>query len=349
MRDAGRSRATRPGSPRRSATPASRSTRAASRSSPRRCGACSTTTRCATGSSPPGLARAAEFTWARTAARDRRRLPRRARVSARRRHDRLARPARPAGATAWRRSRATACRRSCARTCPTAAPSSRARSGFRAYVNERPRTFAQNQNALIAATTEPYVLDPQPRRAARARLRRGARRARRGARALRRRGPAAARERRRHCSARAGASRRSAARSCAARRCAPLVRDVEAAQPGHYLADVPDAPGRVRLDARRLPAAAPRDARRDRRLRRGLPDVRRGHRAAVPRARAPAGSAGTCPAPSRRTTTSASSTARSSRAAPGGTCAAWRATCAGTPRRCCASDATSRARPWTLR
>ena len=41
--------------------------------------------------------------------------------------------------------------------------------------------------------------------------------------------------------------------------------------------------GRVRLDARRVPAPAPLDARRDRRLRRGLPDVRRGHRAAVPR------------------------------------------------------------------
>ncbi len=27
--------------------------------------------------------------------------------------------------------------------------------GFRSYANERPRTFAQNQNALIAATTEP--------------------------------------------------------------------------------------------------------------------------------------------------------------------------------------------------
>ena len=27
--------------------------------------------------------------------------------------------------------------------------------GFRAYVNERPRTFAQNQNALFAATTAP--------------------------------------------------------------------------------------------------------------------------------------------------------------------------------------------------
>jgi N-acetylglucosaminyl-diphospho-decaprenol L-rhamnosyltransferase len=34
--------------------------------------------------------------------------------------------------------------------------------GFRAYVNERPRTFAQNQNALLAATSEPYVLALNP-------------------------------------------------------------------------------------------------------------------------------------------------------------------------------------------
>src|SRR5262249_38698421 len=39
----------------------------------------------------------------------------------------------------------------------------------------------------------------------------------------------------------------------------------------------------VRLDARRLPAAAPRHARGARRLRRGLPSLRRGHRSPVPR------------------------------------------------------------------
>ena len=41
--------------------------------------------------------------------------------------------------------------------------------------------------------------------------------------------------------------------------------------------------GAGRLDARRLPAAAADDARRARRLRRGLPPLRRGHRPAVPR------------------------------------------------------------------
>src|SRR5471032_450412 len=34
--------------------------------------------------------------------------------------------------------------------------------GFRAYTNERPRTFAENQNALFAATTEPYALALNP-------------------------------------------------------------------------------------------------------------------------------------------------------------------------------------------
>ena len=46
---------------------------------------------------------------------------------------------------------------------------------------------------------------------------------------------------------------------------------------------VPSEPGRGRLDARRLPDAAPRDARGARRLRRGLPPLRRGHRPRLPR------------------------------------------------------------------
>ena len=113
--------------------------------------------------------------------------------------------------------------------------------GFRAYVNERPRTFAQNQNALIAATTAPYVLILNPD----VRLEPGC--AQRlvahaeAHRPLRRRGAAAAGERwgdaalappfpdgRRHARPAHAAAR--------------VVRDVEAAQPGHYLADVPDAP-----------------------------------------------------------------------------------------------------------
>ena len=48
----------------------------------------------------------------------------------------------------------------------------------------------------------------------------------------------------------------------------------------------PTEPALVRLVARRVPAPPPRDARRARRLRRGLPPLRRGHRPRLPRAQA---------------------------------------------------------------
>ena len=54
-------------------------------------------------------------------------------------------------------------------------------------------------------------------------------------------------------------------------------------QRGHYLLDETSGARRGRLDARRLPAPAPRDARRARRLGRGLPALRRGHRPLLPR------------------------------------------------------------------
>ena len=145
-----------------------------------------------------GLARAAEFTWARTARSDGRRLPRR------RSHERRRRSppsSRTASATCWSECLAALAREGVpALVCENMPDGSAelARSlGFRAYVNERPRTFAQNQNALFAATTEPYVLVAQSGRAPRAGLRRPARRARRGARALRHRRAAPARARRR--------------------------------------------------------------------------------------------------------------------------------------------------------
>ena len=234
--------------------------------------------------------------------------------------------------TAWRRSRATACPRSCCENMPDGSAELARSLGFRAYANERPRTFAQNQNALIAATTEPYVLilNPdvrlEPGCAARARGACG------GARALRRRRPAAARERRRACSARAAASRRSGARSCGARRCARSCATSRPRSRATTSRDVPDEPVECdwMLGACLL-------------LRRAMLDEIGGFDEGFPmygediELQYRAGRAGWerwyVPAPSRRTTTSASSTARSSRAAPGGTCAAWRATCASTPRR----------------
>ena len=57
----------------------------------------------------------------------------------------------------------------------------------------------------------------------------------------------------------------------------------EKRQRAHYLLDErPDGAGPGRLDARRVPAPAARDARRARRLRRGLPPLRRGHRPLLP-------------------------------------------------------------------
>ena len=64
-----------------------------------------------------------------------------------------------------------------------------------------------------------------------------------------------------------------------------------------------DGAGRGGLDARRLPDAAAHDARRARRLRRGLPPLRRGHRPAVPRHARRAGSGGTCRPRSSATST----------------------------------------------
>jgi GT2 family glycosyltransferase len=113
--------------------------------------------------------------------------------------------------------------------------------GFRAYVNERPRTFAQNQNALFAATTEPYLLalNPDVRldagcvghlvAHAEAHERCGVA----GPRLLERNG-GLQRSRRRFPTIGGTLVRRTPLRV--------LLPDVEAAQPGHYLADVPDLP-----------------------------------------------------------------------------------------------------------
>ena len=113
--------------------------------------------------------------------------------------------------------------------------------GFRAYVNERPRTFAQNQNALIAATGEPFVLILNPD----VRLEPGC--------AAQLVAHAEAHE---HCGVAGPRLLETDGETQLSRRRFPtvggtlvrrtpvrkLVRDVEAAQPGHYLADLPDAP-----------------------------------------------------------------------------------------------------------
>lgn len=113
--------------------------------------------------------------------------------------------------------------------------------GFRAYSNERPRTFAQNQNALCAATTEPYVLILNPD----VRLEPGCAAALvahaeahgscgvAGPRLFESDG-ALQRSRRRFPTVGGTLVRRTPLRV--------LVRDVEAAQPAHYLGDVPDGP-----------------------------------------------------------------------------------------------------------
>jgi N-acetylglucosaminyl-diphospho-decaprenol L-rhamnosyltransferase len=113
--------------------------------------------------------------------------------------------------------------------------------GFRAYANERPRTFAQNVNALIAATTEPYVLilNPDvrlgPGCAARlvAHAEAHARCGVAGPRLLET-GGEMQRSRRRFPTVGGTLVRRTPLRA--------VLRDVEAAQPGHYLADVPGEP-----------------------------------------------------------------------------------------------------------
>ena len=93
----------------------------------------------------------------------------------------------------------------------------------------------------------------------------------------------------------------------------------------------PDRAGAGGLDARRLPPHATRDARGDRRLGRGLPPLRGGHRPLLPRHERRAGSAGTCRRPSCATPTRRSSTSDFSRATPSGTRAAWPGSSGNTP------------------
>ena len=113
--------------------------------------------------------------------------------------------------------------------------------GFRAYANERPRTFAENQNALFAATTEPFVLimnpdvqlDPGCASALLAHAEAHERCGVAGPRLLESDG-GLQRSRRRFPTVGGTLVRRTPLRA--------LVRDVEAAQSGHYLGDVPAAP-----------------------------------------------------------------------------------------------------------
>jgi GT2 family glycosyltransferase len=113
--------------------------------------------------------------------------------------------------------------------------------GFRAYVNERPRTFARNQNAMRAATTSPYVLVLNPD----VRLEPGcAARLAAHVDAHERCGVAGPRllesdgttqlSRRRYPTLGGTLVRRTPLRA--------LLRDVEAAQPGHYISDLPGGP-----------------------------------------------------------------------------------------------------------
>ena len=81
---------------------------------------------------------------------------------------------------------------------------------------------------------------------------------------------------------RAAVSRRCAERSSGGRRCASSSRRSSGSAPTTTSTTTRRA-GAGRLAARRLPAPAARDARRARRLRRGLPAVRRGHRPLLPR------------------------------------------------------------------
>src|SRR4029077_10932150 len=109
----------------------------------------------------------------------------------------------------------------------------------RAYANERPRTFAQNQNALVAATTEPFVLILNPdvrveHGCARALLAHAEAHERCGAagpRLLESDGDLQ-RSRRRFPTVGGTLVRRTPLRA--------LVRDVEDAQPDHYLVDLPE-------------------------------------------------------------------------------------------------------------
>jgi N-acetylglucosaminyl-diphospho-decaprenol L-rhamnosyltransferase len=113
--------------------------------------------------------------------------------------------------------------------------------GFRAYVNPRPRSFAENQNALIASTSEPYVLilnpDVRLQAGCAAQLAAHADAHERcgvaGPRLLESDG-STQRSRRRFPTVRGTLVRRTPLRA--------LIGDVEEAQPGHYLADVPAGP-----------------------------------------------------------------------------------------------------------
>ena len=113
--------------------------------------------------------------------------------------------------------------------------------GFRAFANPRPRTFAQNQNALIAATGDPYVLvlnpdvrlEPGCVRALVAQAEAHERCGVAGPRLLESDGDLQ-RSRRRFPTVGGTLVRRTPLRK--------LVPDVEAAQPAHYLDDVPDRP-----------------------------------------------------------------------------------------------------------
>ena len=215
------------------------STRAARRSWPMRSRACLRRWRCASGSSPPGSRGAAIHLGAR-GRRHRRRLPRGARVTSvvativsHEQRDllgdclgALARDGVPG---------------SCARTRPTAAPTSRARWGSAPTSTSGRARSRRTMNALIAATTEPYalILNPDVRLEpgcaaalvahAEAQTALGVT----GPRLLETDG-ATQRSRRRFPTVGGTLVRRTPLRA--------LVRDVEAAQPGHYLGDVPDVP-----------------------------------------------------------------------------------------------------------
>jgi N-acetylglucosaminyl-diphospho-decaprenol L-rhamnosyltransferase len=113
--------------------------------------------------------------------------------------------------------------------------------GFRAYLNERPRTFAQNQNALIAATAAPYALilnsdvrlEPGCAQMLVAHAEAHERCGVAGPQLLESNGQTQ-RSRRRFPTVGGTIVRRTPLRT--------VVGDVESAQPEHYLADVPDAP-----------------------------------------------------------------------------------------------------------
>ena len=96
------------------------------------------------------------------------------------------------------------------------------------------------------------------------------------------------------CSRRGAASRRSPARSSAARRCGGFATVPHAARALPPRRATRTEPVQADWMLGGFLLLRRDDARRARRLRRGLPPLRRGHRPLLPRARRPAGSAGTC-------------------------------------------------------